>query len=347
MYNTKIALITGVNGMDGSYLSELLLEKDYYVYGIIRRTSMVNTHRIDHLSKNKKFKTFYGDVTDLSNIIYVISNILKLHNIFDILEIYNLAAQSHVKVSFEEPIYTSTVDALGTLNMLEAIRSLNLEKKVKFYQASTSELYGKVKEIPQDENTPFHPRSPYGVAKLYSYWIVKHYREAYGIFASNGILFNHTSSRRGETFVCRKVTIGIGKIMRGETEYLYLGNLDSKRDWGHSKDYVKGMWLMLQQEEPDDFVLATSKTYSIREFVEMAFRVVGINIVWSGNGLNEVGKCKETGKTLIKIDEKYFRPCEVDILLGNAEKAKEILGWNPDIKLEDIIKEMVENDLKM
>jgi GDPmannose 4,6-dehydratase len=338
---SKIALITGVNGMDGSYCSDILLDKGYHVYGIIRRTSLVNTSRIDHLSNNHKFSTFYGDVTDLSNIILIIKKITEKHPDFEKFEIYNLAAQSHVKVSFEEPIYTSTVDALGTLNVLEAIRSLNLEKSIRFYQASTSELFGKVHEIPQTETTPFHPRSPYGVAKLYSYWIVRHYREAYGMFAVNGILFNHTSPRRGETFVCRKITIAIGQIMRGEIECLYLGNLDSKRDWGHAKDYVEGMWMMLQHHEPDDFVLATGKTYSVRHFVEEAFKCVEINIIWSGKGEDEVGKCSETDKVLVRINKKYFRPCEVDLLLGDASKAKEILGWEAKTELTDIIKDMV------
>lgn len=340
----KVALITGINGMDGSTLSDFLIEKDYYVYGIIRRTSIVNTQRIDHLYKKSKFKTFYGDVTDLSNIILILKSILEKHP-NSLIEIYNLAAQSHVKVSFEEPIYTSNVDALGTLNVLEAIRSLDVINKIRLYQASTSELYGKVQEIPQTEKTPFYPRSPYGVSKLYSFWIVKHYREAYGIFASNGILFNHTGPRRGETFVCRKITIGVGKIVRKEEEFLYLGNLDAQRDWGHSQDYVIGMWLMLQHDEPDDFVLATGETHSVREFVEKAFKFVNIHIIWEGEGVNEVGKCSNTGKVYVKIDKKYFRPCEVDLLIGNPSKAKNVLDWESKISFDKIVEDMVQYDL--
>jgi GDPmannose 4,6-dehydratase len=342
----KVAVITGINGMDGSTLSDFLIEKNYYVYGIIRRTSMINTHRIDHLYKNSKFKTFYGDVTDLSNIILILKSILEKHP-NSLIEIYNLAAQSHVKVSFEEPIYTSHVDALGTLNVLEAIRSLDVINKVRFYQASTSELYGKVQEIPQNEKTPFYPRSPYGVAKLYSFWIVKHYREAYGIFASNGILFNHTGPKRGETFVCRKITIGLGKILRKEQECLYLGNLNAERDWGHSKDYVVGMWLMLQHDEPDDFVLATGETHSVREFVEKAFKFANIHIIWEGEGVNEVGKCSNTGNIYIKIDKKYFRPCEVDLLIGDSSKAQNVLGWKSKMSFDEIVQDMVQYDIKL
>ena len=342
----KVAVITGINGMDGSTLSDFLIEKNYYVYGIIRRTSMINTHRIDHLYKNSKFKTFYGDVTDLSNIILILKSILEKHP-NSLIEIYNLAAQSHVKVSFEEPIYTSHVDALGTLNLLEAIRSLDVINKVRFYQASTSELYGKVQEIPQNEKTPFYPRSPYGVAKLYSFWIVKHYREAYGIFASNGILFNHTGPKRGETFVCRKITIGLGKILRKEQECLYLGNLNAERDWGHSKDYVVGMWLMLQHDEPDDFVLATGETHSVREFVEKAFKFANIHIIWEGEGVNEVGKCSNTGNIYIKIDKKYFRPCEVDLLIGDSSKAQNVLGWKSKMSFDEIVQDMVQYDIKL
>jgi GDPmannose 4,6-dehydratase len=342
----KIALITGITGQDGSYMAELLLEKDYYVYGITRRSSLINTDRIDHLFKNKKFSTMYGDVTDLSNILSVMKRILVEHKTYDKFEIYNLAAQSHVKVSFEEPIYTAQVDALGTVNILEAIRTLDLEKSSRFYQASTSELYGKVVEIPQNENTPFYPRSPYGVAKLYGFWIVKNYRETYGIHASNGVLFNHESKRRGETFITRKITIGIGNIIRGEEECIYLGNLDAQRDWGHAKDYVRGMWLMLQQEKPDDYVLATGKCYSVRFFVEKAFKEAGIEIEWEGEGVNEVGRDKNTGKIHIRISEKYFRPCEVELLLGDATKAKNVLNWEPTISIEELIKEMVHYDIE-
>jgi len=342
----NLALISGQGGQDGSYLAELLLDKGYYVCGIIRRTSLINTKRVDHLYKNPNFHMVYGDVTDLANITNIIKNMIEQHPDYQKFEIYNLAAQSHVKVSFEEPIYTANVDALGTLNLLEAIRILGLEKKVRFYQASTSELYGKVHEIPQNENTPFHPRSPYGVAKLYGFWIVKNYRESYGIHASNGLLFNHESARRGETFLTRKVTIGIGKIMRGEEEFIYLGNLDAQRDWGHAKDFVEGMWLMLQQETPDDYVLATGKCRSVREFVEKSFQTLGKTIKWRGRGIDEEGFDSETGKVYVKVSSKYFRPSEVDLLLGDASKAKNVLGWEPKITFEQLVKEMVENDLK-
>lgn len=339
-----VALITGINGQDGSYLSELLLSKGYHVYGILRRTSLINTKRIDHLYKDGHFHTMYGDVTDLSNIIHIIQTIMHNHKDINRFELYNLAAQSHVKVSFEEPVYTAHTDAIGTLNMLEAIRCLKLENKIRFYQASTSELYGKVQSIPQDERTPFYPRSPYGVAKLYSYWIVKNYRESYNMYACNGILFNHESPRRGETFVTRKITIGIGKILRGEEEYLYLGNLDSKRDWGHAKDYVEGMWRMLQQEEPDDFVLATGECYSVRTFVELAFEKVGVKIGWKGTGIDEIGYDVSTGQTLVRVSEKYFRPAEVDLLLGDSTKARTQLGWNPTTTIHQLVDEMIEND---
>jgi len=342
---SKLALLSGTTGQDGSYLAEILLDKGYIVYGIIRRTSLINTKRIDHLYKNKNFHLVYGDVTDLSNIMATLQKMLVSYPDYTRIEIYNLAAQSHVKVSFDEPIYTAHVDALGTLNMLEAIRVLNLKKCARFYQASTSELYGKVQEVPQKETTPFYPRSPYGVAKLYGYWIVRNYREAYGIHASNGVLFNHEGPRRGETFLTRKVTVGIGKIMRGKEECLYIGNLDAKRDWGHAKDYVEGMWLMLQQENPDDYVLATGECHSVREFIEKAFREVDIDIVWEGQGVNEIGKDKMTGKNIVKVSEKYFRPTEVDLLLGDASKAKTILGWAPKITFEELIKEMVQHDL--
>lgn len=340
----KIALITGINGQDGSYLSEFLLDKGYHVYGILRRTSLINTRRIDHLSHNLNFHTLHGDVTDLSNVQMIIRTMMEQHPVRERFEIYNFAAQSHVKVSFEEPIYTAHVDALGTLNMLEAIRVMGLSKEVRFYQASTSELYGKVQEIPQRESTEFYPRSPYGVAKLYSFWMVKNYREAYGIHASNGILFNHTSSRRGETFITRKVTIGIGKILRGEEQMLCLGNLDAKRDWGHAKDYVRGMWLMLQQETPDDYVLATGQCHSVREFVELAFKEVGITLTWEGTGVDEVGKDQATGRIYVKVSDKYFRPTEVELLLGDATKAQTVLGWKPETTFDQLIKEMVEHD---
>ena len=343
----KIALITGVNGQDGSYLSEFLLGKEYIVYGILRRTSIINTNRIDHLYKNNNFHTVYGDVTDLSNILFVIRKIISENENREKFEIYNLAAQSHVKVSFEEPIYTANVDALGTLNILEAIRVLDLVKEVRFYQASTSELFGKVQKIPQNEKTPFYPMSPYGVAKLYGFWIVKNYREGYGIHASNGILFNHESKRRGETFITRKITIGIGKILRNEEDIISIGNLDAKRDWGHAKDYVRGMWLMLQQEQPDDYVLATGKCYSVREFIERAFRRVGIEIEWEGEGVNEIGKDSKTGRVYIRVSEKYFRPTEVELLIGDATKAKNILNWQPEISLDELIDEMILNDTKI
>jgi GDPmannose 4,6-dehydratase len=340
----KIAFITGINGQDGSYLAEFLLNKDYYVYGILRRTSMINTKRIDHIMTHSRCKTMYGDVTDLANLLMIFKTILRNHSSFDCFEIYHLAAQSHVKVSFEEPIYTSQVDALGTLHILEAVRALQLEKRVRLYQASTSELYGLIQESPQKETTPFYPRSPYAVAKLYSYWMIRHYREAYGIFASNGILFNHTSPRRGETFVCRKITIGLGKILRGEEKYLFLGNLDAKRDWGHARDYVEGMWKMLQHDQPDDFVLATGTTYSVRTFVEKAFACKGLSIEWRGEGVNEVGWCKELGREVVRINERYFRPTEVDILLGDATKAQRVLGWTPKHTLDELIYEMVSVD---
>ena len=320
----KKALITGVTGQDGALLSEFLLKKNYEVHGIKRRSSSFNTARVDHLYKDPhEFKTnfflHYGDVTDATNIIRLFQEIKPD-------EIYNLAAQSHVQVSFETPEYTANSDALGTLRILEAIRILNLKEKVKFYQASTSELYGKAQEIPQNEKTPFYPRSPYAVAKLYSFWITVNYREAYKIFASNGILFNHESSVRGETFVSRKITMAVCAISKKKQNCLYLGNLDAKRDWGHAKDFVEGMWMILQQRKPDDFVLATGKTYSVREFVEIAFNEVGIKIKWEGKGINEVGKDQKTQKILIRVDKKYFRPTEVDILHGDYTKAKKKPG---------------------
>ena len=339
----KIALITGVTGQDGALLSEFLLNKNYEVHGIKRRSSSFNTARIDHLYKDPKetktnFFLHYGDLTDATNLIRLLKEIKPT-------EIYNLAAQSHVHVSFETPEYTANADALGTLRILEGIRILGLEKKIKFYQASTSELYGKVSDKLQNEETAFYPRSPYGVAKLYSYWITKNYREAYNIFASNGILFNHESSIRGETFVSRKIARAIAAIVNKKQKYLYLGNLNAKRDWGHAKDFVEGMWMILQHKKPDDFVLATSKAYSVRDFVELAFSFVDISIEWSGTGVNEVGRNSKNGETLIKIDSKYFRPAEVDYLRGDYKKANKILGWKPKISFKELVKEMVENEL--
>ena len=329
----KVALIFGVTGQDGSYLSELLLERGYIVHGIKRRSSSYNTLRIDHIYENENFHLHYGDVTDSLNVINLIKKILPD-------EIYNLAAQSHVKVSFELPEYTGNVDALGTLRILEAIKLLNMEKDIKFYQASTSELYGLVQETPQTEKTPFYPRSPYGVAKLYGYWILKNYRESYNIFACNGILFNHESPRRGETFVTRKIVRGLSRISTGEQEVLELGNLNARRDWGHSKDYVRAMWLMLQQDDPDDYVIATGEQYSVREFVEKAAPYFGMNIVWKGESLDEVGIDKNTGKTIIRVNPKYFRPAEVETLLGDASKAKEKLGWVPTSSFDELIEDM-------
>ena len=339
----KIALITGVTGQDGALLSEFLLKKNYEVHGIKRRSSSFNTARIDHLYKDPKetktnFFLHYGDLTDATNLIRLLKEIKPT-------EIYNLAAQSHVHVSFETPEYTANADALGTLRILEGIRILGLEKTIRFYQASTSELYGKVSEKLQNEETAFYPRSPYGVAKLYSYWITKNYREAYNIFASNGILFNHESSIRGETFVSRKIARAIAAIVNKKQKYLYLGNLNAKRDWGHAKDFVEGMWMILQHKKPDDFVLANSKAYSVREFVELAFSFVDISIEWSGTGVNEVGKNSKNGETLIKIDSAYFRPAEVDYLRGDYKKAYKILGWKPKISFKELVKEMVENEL--
>jgi GDPmannose 4,6-dehydratase len=340
---SKIAFITGINGQDGSYLSEFLLEKDYFVYGIIRRTSLINTDRIDHLYIHSKFKTMYGDVTDLANLIGCLNKIIAQHILINRFEVYNLAAQSHVKVSFEEPTYTANVDAIGTINMLEAIRSIpSIARFARFYQASTSELYGKVVEIPQSETTPFYPRSPYGVAKMYSYWIVKNYREAYDMYACNGILFNHESKRRGETFVTRKITIGISKWLKHK-ECLVLGNIDAKRDWCHAKDMVRGMWLILQQDTPQDFVLGRGECYSVRDFIERAFKKIGKEIKWEGVGINEVGKVDD--EIVVKISEKYFRPAEVDLLVANPAKANKELEWYPTISLDEMIEEMIENDI--
>jgi GDPmannose 4,6-dehydratase len=340
----KVALITGINGQDGSYLAELLLEKDYIVWGIIRRASTFNTKRIDHLKNNENLKLRYADLTDSSSLMNILYEIKHNYPQMTRLEVYNLAAMSHVKVSFEMPEYTGDVDAIGVLRLLEAIRNTGLIEITRFYQASTSELYGLVQEKIQSETTPFYPRSPYGVAKLYGYWITKNYREAYGMFACNGILFNHESPRRGETFVTRKITLELGKIVRGETDKLVLGNLDSLRDWGHAKDYVYGMWLILQHDNPDDFVLSTGEYHSVREFVEKAFALKGFNIKWKGFGVNEIGYDDNTGKELIFISEKYFRPAEVDELLGNSFKARSILGWTTSYSFDDLVKEMVDND---
>ena len=340
----KVAFITGITGQDGSYLAELLLEKGYIVHGLIRRSSTINTTRIAHIFSNKNLILHYGDITDGTCLFMCLSNIKQLYPELTRLEIYNLAAQSHVKISFEMPEYTADTDGFGTLKILEAIRSNKLETITKFYQASTSELYGKVQEIPQNEQTPFYPRSPYGVAKLYAYWIVKNYREAYNMYACNGILFNHGGIRRGHNFVERKITLGLGKILRGETDRLIMGNLDSQRDIGNSKDYVEGMWLMLQQNEPDDFVLATGQMYTIRKLIEIAFRLKGFDIKWKGDNINEIGYDFNTGRELIFIDEKYFRPTEVELLLGDPTKAKTILGWVAKTSIEELIKEMVEQD---
>jgi GDPmannose 4,6-dehydratase len=330
----KTALITGITGQDGSYLAELLLEKGYEVHGIIRRASQINTQRIDHLYQNVKLH--YGDLTDSTNIVRVIQKVQPD-------EIYNLGAQSHVKVSFEMPEYTADVDAVGTLRILEAVRLLGMEERVRIYQASTSELYGLVQEVPQRETTPFYPRSPYGVAKLYGYWIIKNYREAYGMYACTGILFNHESPRRGETFVTRKITRALSKISKGEQEVLELGNLNAKRDWGHAKDFVEAMWLMLQQDEPDDYVVATGVQYSVREFVEEAAPYFGMKIAWEGEGLDEVGYDVQTGNKVIVVNPKYFRPAEVETLLGDATRAKEKLGWEPRTSFKQLVEDMCIN----
>lgn len=341
----KTALITGITGQDGAYLAELLLEKGYIVHGVKRRSSLFNTDRVDHLyrdqhEKDVKFFLHYGDLTDSTNLIRLVQDTQPD-------EIYNLAAQSHVMVSFETPEYTANADALGTLRLLEAIRILKRTDKTRFYQASTSELYGLVQETPQNENTPFYPRSPYGVAKLYAYWITKNYREAYDMFTCNGILFNHESPLRGETFVTRKITRAAAKISLGLQDKLYLGNLDAKRDWGHARDYVKGMWLMMQASRPDDYVLATGAMKSIREFVELAFSHVGMKIEWKGSGEDEKGFDAKTGKTIIEVDKKYFRPTEVDLLVGDASKAHRELGWKHECTFEQLVKEMMEADVDL
>ena len=340
----NIALITGVNGQDGSYLAELLLEKNYTVWGLIRRSSNINTQRIDHIYNHSSLVLKYYDLSDSSNIVNIINEIYTTYESIKVLEIYNLAAMSHVKVSFELPEYTADIDGVGVLRILEAIKNSPLKEKTRFYQASTSELYGKVVEVPQNENTPFYPRSPYGVAKLYGYWITKNYREAYNIFACNGILFNHESPRRGPTFVTRKITIALNNILKGKQDKLVLGNIDAKRDWGHAKDYVYGMWLMLQQDKPDDFVLSTNKFYNVRDFIEKAFALKNMNIKWKGTGIDEIGYDEKTGKELIFISEKYFRPTEVDELLGDCSKANNILNWNPSYSFEKLVEEMVHYD---
>lgn len=329
----KVALITGITGQDGSYLAELLLEKGYEVHGVIRRSSSINTSRIDHIYSNPNLHLHYGDVTDSLSIM----NILKKYNPS---EIYNLAAQSHVKVSFETPEYTAMVDGLGTLKILEAVRILNMEKTTKIYQASTSELYGLVQEIPQKETTPFYPRSPYGVAKLYAYWIVKNYRESYNMFACSGILFNHESPRRGFNFVTKKVVDGLANIGAGFQDCLHMGNLNAKRDWGHAKDYVKAMWLILQQDTPEDFVIATGEQYSVKEFIERCAPYYGMKIRWEGEGLEEVGINDYTNKVIIRVDPKYFRPAEVETLLGDSTKARNVLGWTPEYSFDDLVREM-------
>ncbi len=350
----KIALITGITGQDGAYLAEFLLKKGYLVHGLKRRSSLFNTNRIDHLYQdphlqNRNFVLHYGDMTDSSNLIRIIQEVQPD-------EIYNLAAMSHVKVSFDSPEYTANADGIGTLRLLEAVRLLDLINKTRLYQASTSELYGLVQQVPQSEKTPFYPRSPYAVAKLYAYWITVNYREAYGMFASNGILFNHESPIRGETFVTRKITMAVSRIALGMQEKLYLGNLDAKRDWGHAKDYVKAMYLILQQDQPDDFVIATGKTTQVRDFVRMAFEHVGIELKFEGEGVNEKGyvvKCNnpeyqiEPGKEVLAVDPAYFRPTEVDLLIGDPTKAKTELGWEPEYNLESLVNDMMESDLKL
>ena len=342
---TKTALITGVTGQDGAYLAELLLAKGYDVHGVKRRSSSFNTARIDHLyqdphEKGARLHLHYGDMTDSTNLIRIVQEVKPD-------EIYNLAAQSHVQVSFDTAEYTANADAIGTLRLLEALRLLGLAETTRFYQASTSELYGLVQEVPQSETTPFYPRSPYGVAKLYAYWITVNYREAYGMHASNGILFNHESPLRGETFVTRKITRAVSAIHLGLQDLLWLGNLDAKRDWGHARDYVEGMWRILQHDKGDDFVLATGETNTVRTFVELAFAEVGITMEWSGEAVDEVGRCAKTGKTLVKIDPRYFRPTEVDLLIGNPAKAKRLLGWEATTTLAELVSEMVREDLKV
>ncbi|MBX3596107.1 MAG: GDP-mannose 4,6-dehydratase [Rhizobiaceae bacterium] len=341
----RVALITGATGQDGAYLAELLLEKGYIVHGVKRRSSSLNTARVDHLYRDPheqdvRYFLHYGDLTDSTNLIRILQETKPN-------EIYNLGAQSHVQVSFETPEYTGNSDALGTLRLLEAIRILGMQKTARFYQASTSELYGKVRETPQDENTPFYPRSPYAAAKLYAYWITVNYREAYGIHASNGILFNHESPRRGETFVTRKITRAVAAITLGQQDCLWLGNLNAQRDWGHARDYVEGMWRIVQQDEPDDYVLATGETHTVRKFVELAFACLGTEIEWRGSDVDEQGICKRTGKVLVRIDPAYFRPTEVELLLGNPAKARAKLGWQHKVGLDELVQEMVTADFAL
>jgi GDPmannose 4,6-dehydratase len=340
----KVAFITGITGQDGSYLAELLLDKGYFVHGLIRRSSLINTNRIDHIFKNKKLLLHYGDMTDGACLYSCLAQIKKKYSDISVLEIYNLAAQSHVKVSFEMPEFTADTDAFGVLKLLEAIRNNDLVGITRFYQASTSELYGLVQETPQSETTPFYPRSPYGVAKLYAYWIVKNYREAYGIYACNGILFNHESERRAHNFVTRKITIGLGKILSGDSDRLVMGNIDSLRDWGHAQDYVEGMWRILQKDKPDDFVLATGEMHSVRKFIEKSFALRGFIIKWKGSGVDEIGYDEISGRELIFISEKYFRPAEVDLLIGNPTKANIVLGWKPSIGFDELVRRMVDHD---
>jgi len=343
----KVAFITGITGQDGSYLSEFLLEKDYFVWGLIRRSSNLNTQRIDHLYCNKKLILRYGDLSDATNLVSILEEIKNTYKEdLEVLEVYNLGAMSHVKVSFEMPDYTGNIDALGVLRLLDAIRGSHMMDKTKFYQASTSELYGKVQEVPQTEKTPFYPRSPYGVAKLYGFWIVKNYRESYDMFACNGILYNHESDRRGPTFVTRKITRGLNMILKGERDTLTLGNIDAKRDWGYAGDFIKGMWLMLQQDKPEDYVLSTNEYHSVREFIEKAFILKGFNIKWKGEGVNEIGYDENTGRELINISEKYFRPAEVEELLGDSTKARVELGWKTEVSFDELVKMMVEGDCK-
>lgn len=342
--DNRVAFITGITGQDGSYLAEFLLEKGYLVYGMMRRSSSINTNRIDHIFYHPRLKLMYGDLTDSANIHNIISRIKHENEGMTRFEVYNLAAQSHVQISFEMPDYTGDIDGLGTLRLLEAIRANHLIPIVRFYQASTSELYGLVQETPQTEKTPFYPRSPYAVAKLYAFWIVKNYREAYNMFACNGIIFNHESERRGHNFVTRKITIGLGKILRNECDRIQLGNLDALRDWTHAKDQVRGMWLILQHEVADDFVLASGVMRSVRTFIEKAFEQRGIQIEWSGSGVSEVGIDAATKKVLVSVNPKYFRPAEVEQLCGDATKAREKLGWEPTISFEELVKEMVDHD---
>lgn len=340
----KVALVTGINGQDGSYLAELLLQKSYVVWGIIRRSSDFNTQRINHLYDDKNLILRYGDITDGLNLLHIMSEIKNTYDDLEVLEIYNLAAMSHVKVSFELPEYTANTDGIGVLRLLEAIRSSGMQEKCRFYQASTSELYGLVQQVPQNEDTPFHPRSPYGVAKLYGYWITKNYREAYGFYACNGILFNHESPRRGPTFVTKKITKGLANIVKGKQDSIVMGNLDAKRDWGHAADFVEGMWRMLQAPKADDYVLSMNEYHSVREFIEVAFKMKDFIIKWKGEGLNEIGYDEKSGRALIFVSEKYFRPAEVEELLGDSSKARSELSWNPKYTFEMLVREMVDSE---